>query len=114
VSDIAAMTANRAKYRLPWPEQPLVEAIDMLYEGIRAACNNYKVDLVGGDTTSSASGLVISITAVAGCQRQNGVAKRRQGKRHYLCDGRFGCRVYSASRCWNGKRKYFKPISHAA
>ena len=32
--------------------------------GSRSACDNYKVDLVGGDTTSSASGLIISITAV--------------------------------------------------
>jgi thiamine-monophosphate kinase len=41
-----------------------VEAIDALYAGIKAACENYKVDLVGGDTTSSASGLVISVTAL--------------------------------------------------
>ncbi len=41
-----------------------VEAIDELYEGILLACENYGVDLVGGDTTSSQSGLVISITAI--------------------------------------------------
>jgi thiamine-monophosphate kinase len=66
VSDIAAMNGK--------PEQIIIglglsnrfslEAVDMLYEGIHAACKNYKVDLVGGDTTSSASGLVISITAI--------------------------------------------------
>jgi thiamine-monophosphate kinase len=39
-----------------------VEAVDALYEGIRAACDHYKVDLVGGDTTSSRSGLILSIT----------------------------------------------------
>jgi len=41
-----------------------VEAMDELYKGIIAACEFYQVDLVGGDTTSSLSGLVISITAV--------------------------------------------------
>ncbi len=41
-----------------------VEAIEELYEGIHLACKYYNVDLVGGDTTSSSSGLVISITAI--------------------------------------------------
>ncbi len=41
-----------------------VEFIDEIYEGIRTACNIYDVDLVGGDTTSSYSGLIISITAI--------------------------------------------------
>jgi thiamine-monophosphate kinase len=41
-----------------------VEAVDELYEGIYAACEKYGVDLVGGDTTSSQKGLIISITAI--------------------------------------------------
>jgi thiamine-monophosphate kinase len=41
-----------------------VEAIEELYEGIRSACKFYKVDLVGGDTTTSPSGLTLSITAL--------------------------------------------------
>lgn len=41
-----------------------VEALEELYEGINIACKKYKVDLVGGDTTSSNSGLVINITAI--------------------------------------------------
>lgn len=41
-----------------------VEALEELYDGIRLACQTYGVDLIGGDTTSSKSGLVISITAV--------------------------------------------------
>ena len=41
-----------------------LEALDELYSGIYLACKNYNIDLVGGDTTSSASGLVISITVV--------------------------------------------------
>lgn len=65
LSDIFAMNA--------WPTHILVsiavsnrfsvEALDELYEGIRAACDYYVVDLVGGDTASSNSGLVISVTA---------------------------------------------------
>lgn len=41
-----------------------VEAVEELYEGLRAACQLYNVDLVGGDTTSSKSGLVVSITVL--------------------------------------------------
>jgi len=41
-----------------------LEAIEELYEGMRLACESYNVDLVGGDTTSSTSGLCLSITAI--------------------------------------------------
>ena len=41
-----------------------VEALDELYEGINIACKKHGVDLIGGDTTTSTSGLVISITAI--------------------------------------------------
>lgn len=41
-----------------------VEALDELYEGIRLACERFGVDLVGGDTSASVTGLVISITAL--------------------------------------------------
>ena len=43
-----------------------VEAVEELYQGIYSACNFYQLDLVGGDTTSSKSGLCISICAVGG------------------------------------------------
>jgi len=56
-----------------------VEAVDELYRGINAACKNYKVDLVGGDTTSSASGLIISITAI-GRVAKNHVSYRSGAK----------------------------------
>ena len=41
-----------------------VEALEEFYEGIRFACQKYNVDIVGGDTTSSKSGLFISVTVV--------------------------------------------------
>lgn len=66
VSDIAAMNgvATQITVNLGLSNRFSLEAVDVLYEGIRMACENYKVDLVGGDTCSSASGLVISITAI--------------------------------------------------
>ncbi len=41
-----------------------VEALDAFYEGVRAACDHYKIDLIGGDTTSSNKGLFINVTAI--------------------------------------------------
>jgi thiamine-monophosphate kinase len=46
-----------------------VEALDQLYEGIRAACEKYQVDLIGGDTTTSLTGLTISVTALGEVQK---------------------------------------------
>jgi thiamine-monophosphate kinase len=66
VSDIAAMNgkAEQITVSIALSNRFSLEAIDTLYEGIYAACKNYNVDLVGGDTTSSFSGLIISITVI--------------------------------------------------
>jgi thiamine-monophosphate kinase len=65
VSDIAAMNGipKQITLSIGLSNRISVEAVDELYEGIKIACESYKVDLVGGDTTTSRSGLVISITA---------------------------------------------------
>ncbi|WP_234735976.1 thiamine-phosphate kinase [Tellurirhabdus bombi] len=66
VSDIAAMngTPTQITVSLGLSNRFPVEAIEELYAGIRVACDDYKVDLIGGDTTSSRAGLVISVTAL--------------------------------------------------
>jgi len=66
VSDIAAMNgiAKQITVTIGLSNRISVEAIDELYEGIKFACDNYNVDLIGGDTSASASGFVISITAI--------------------------------------------------
>ncbi|HEY3429401.1 MAG TPA: thiamine-phosphate kinase, partial [Cyclobacteriaceae bacterium] len=72
VSDMAAMNgkAEQIVVSLALSNRFSIEAIDALYEGIRAACEHYKVDLVGGDTTSSRSGLVISITVIGRVKKE--------------------------------------------
>ncbi|WP_027000071.1 thiamine-phosphate kinase [Eisenibacter elegans] len=66
VSDIAAMngTPKHITISLALSNRFSVEAVEALYAGISAACQAYNVDLVGGDTTSSRSGLVISVTVL--------------------------------------------------
>lgn len=65
-SDIYAMggTPRQITVSLGISRRFAVEHIDELYAGIRLACEIYGVDLVGGDTTSSRQGLVISITCI--------------------------------------------------
>ncbi len=48
-----------------------LEALEEVYEGIQKACEVYNVDLVGGDTTSSLTGLTISITAVGTAKKED-------------------------------------------
>ncbi|WP_018343553.1 thiamine-phosphate kinase [Cytophaga aurantiaca] len=66
VSDIAAMygTPSHVVVGLALSNRFSVEAIEELYAGMKLACDTYSVDLVGGDTTSSRSGLGISVTVV--------------------------------------------------
>lgn len=66
LSDVYAMNAKATQITvsIAVSNRFPVEALEALYEGIKTACDVYQVDLVGGDTTSSTSGLVISITAV--------------------------------------------------
>lgn len=66
LSDIAAMNAvpSQIVVSVGLSNRFSVEAVDELYQGISKACENYKVDLVGGDTTASHAGLVLSVTAI--------------------------------------------------
>lgn len=81
VSDIAAMNGKpeQITVSVAISNRFSVEAIDELYKGIHAACQSYKIDLVGGDTTSSSSGLVISIT-VLGRARKDRITYRNGAK----------------------------------
>ena len=66
VSDIYAMnaTATQITVSIAVSNRFSLEALEELYAGIHLACEHYKVDLVGGDTTSSTRGLIISVTAI--------------------------------------------------
>ena len=70
-SDIYAMngTPRQITVGLGVSSRFTVEHLEALYSGIRLACEIYGVDLVGGDTTSSRSGLVISITCIGDAKK---------------------------------------------
>lgn len=81
VSDIAAMngTPKQVVVSVGLSNRFSLEAIDALYSGMAHACENYQVDLVGGDTTSSRSGLIISVSILGSVAPEN-VAKRSGAK----------------------------------
>lgn len=87
VSDIAAMngTAEQIVLGLAISNRFSLEAIDAFFEGVQAACKNYNVDLVGGDTSSSAAGLVISITVLGRVDKENVVQRNGAKANDIIC-----------------------------
>ena len=85
LSDIYAMNAiaTQVVVSIAVSNRFPVEALEELYEGIRLACHIYKVDLVGGDTTSSTRGLIISVTAI-GMAPQEKIVYRNGAKENDL------------------------------
>lgn len=78
-SDIYAMggTPRQITVSLGISSRFTIENIEAIYEGIRLACKIYGVDMVGGDTSASVTGLVISVTCLGECKR--GEAIKRSG-----------------------------------
>lgn len=66
LSDIYAMNAipKQITYSIALSNRFSVESIDEIYKGIFVACDKYNIDLIGGDTTSSNKGLILSVTAI--------------------------------------------------
>lgn len=85
LSDIYAMNAEPTQVlvSIAVSNRFPVEALEDLYEGIKIACKKYKVDLIGGDTTSSTSGLIISVTAI-GKAKTGEIAYRNGACEHDL------------------------------
>ena len=81
ISDIYAMngTPKQITVSIALSRKFCIEDVEELYSGIRLACEQYGVDIVGGDTSSSLTGLAISITAI-GTAPKGTVVKRNGAK----------------------------------
>ena len=79
ISDIYAMngTPKQITVSLALSRKFCIEDVEELYAGMKLACAQYYVDIVGGDTTSSLTGLAISITAIGTAPK--GTSVRRDG-----------------------------------
>jgi thiamine-monophosphate kinase len=73
LSDVYAMNgvAEQMTVSIAVSNRFPLEAIEELYSGIQLACETYKVDLVGGDTTSSTKGILISVTAIGKVEKED-------------------------------------------
>lgn len=73
LSDVYAMnaTAEQITVSLAVSNRFPLEAIEELYAGIQLACETYKIDLIGGDTTSSTKGMLLSITAIGKANKED-------------------------------------------
>lgn len=87
ISDIYAMNAvpTHITLSIAFSNRFSLEALDDFYEGVYAACEKYDVDLIGGDTTSSQKGFIISITAVGEVAPDKFVKRSTAQKGDLLC-----------------------------
>ena len=87
LSDIYAMNAvpTQIIIGLGVSNRFSLEALDEFYEGVYAACTTYGVDLVGGDTTSSQKGFIISVTAIGEVTPDKYVKRSTAQKGDLLC-----------------------------
>ena len=94
LSDVYAMNAipTQITLSLGISNRFSVEALDEFYEGVYAACDKYGVDLIGGDTTSSQKGFIISVTAIGEVTPDKFVKRSTAQKGDLLCvSGDLGC-----------------------
>jgi thiamine-monophosphate kinase len=87
LSDVYAMNATprQITVSIAVSAKMSVESLDELYSGIYLACERYGVDLVGGDTTSSLTGLTISVTAIGEADEEDLVYRNGAKNTDLLC-----------------------------
>lgn len=93
ISDIYAMngTPGQVLIALGISSRFSVEQIEEIYEGVYLACEKYKVDLAGGDTTSSLTGLTVGVTAVGTVEKENLIKRDGAKANDLICvTGDFG------------------------
>jgi len=87
LSDVYAMNAapRQITVSLGISGKFSVEALDEFYEGVKMACERFKVDLVGGDTSGSMTGLVISVTAIGTALKEELTLRSGARNNHLIC-----------------------------
>jgi len=87
LSDIYAMNgkASQITVSLGLSSKFPLEAVEEIYKGIELACNKYNIDLIGGDTSSSKQGLVISVTSIGYADADQVVYRNGAKENDLLC-----------------------------
>ncbi|MCM1300415.1 MAG: thiamine-phosphate kinase [Alistipes senegalensis] len=112
ISDILAMNAlpSQITVSLGVSAKLPVEALDDLYEGIAFACREQEVDLVGGDTRASMTGLVISVTALGHAKKEDVVRRNGAQQNDLICiTGNLGA-AYMGLRLLERERRVLNDV----
>lgn len=112
LSDVYAMNAKPAQITvsLAVSNRFSLEALEELYAGIRLACQNYKVDLVGGDTTSSTTGLILSITATGQAAAEKSYDAMELKPTICLLSVVIWAEPTQVCKFWNAKKPFLRSI----
>ena len=116
ISDIFAMngTPRQLIVSLALSKRFKVEDLEECYAGLRAACEQWKVDIVGGDTTSSYTGLAISITCIGEAPRDEIVYRNGAKDTDLICvSGDLGAAYMGLQLLEREKTVYYQQVDEA-
>jgi thiamine-monophosphate kinase len=110
ISDIYAMNARpqQITVSIAVSNKISVESLDEFYSGIKLACERYQVDLVGGDTSSSITGIMISVTAIGTAGARKIVYRKGAKPNDLICvSGNLGA-AYAGIQILERERRIFQ------
>ncbi len=116
ISDIFAMngTPRQMTVSLALSKRFKVEDMDAFYSGLRMACDKWGVDIVGGDTTSSYTGLAISITCIGEARREDIVYRNGAKDTDLICvTGDLGAAYMGLQLLEREKSVYYQQVDEA-
>ena len=116
ISDVFAMngTPRQITVSLALSKRFSVEDVEQLYSGIRLACEKWNVDIVGGDTTSSFTGLAISITCIGEAAKEDIVYRNGAHDTDLVCvSGDLGAAYMGLQLLEREKNVYYQMLDEA-
>ncbi len=116
ISDIFAMngTPRQLTVSLALSKRFTVEDVDAFYSGLRMACDKWGVDIVGGDTTSSYTGLAISITCIGEAPKEDIVYRNGAKETDLICvSGDLGAAYMGLQLLEREKSVYYQQVEEA-
>lgn len=116
ISDIFAMngTPRQMVVSLALSKRFSIEDVEQFYSGLRMACDKWGVDVVGGDTTSSYTGLAISITCIGEAEKDNIVYRNGAKETDLICvSGDLGAAYMGLQLLEREKSVYYQQVNEA-
>ena len=116
LSDVFAMngTPRQLVVSIALSKRFTVEDMEQFYEGLCAACNKWNVDIVGGDTTSSFTGLAISITCIGEAAKEDIVYRNGAKETDLICvSGDLGAAYMGLQLLEREKSVYYQQVEEA-